>query len=98
MVRCCHASVKTENPIPFGPVGAYTVLTTYTGGDMPNEASGETKRYTFRLPDAVLAKLDELVTAVTHEDGAANRTTVLIRSITQEHRRLCGGKKKPNKS
>lgn len=49
---------------------------------------GDTPRYTFRFPNAAIAKLDELVVAFADESGRPeNRTTVLLQLITREHNR-----------
>lgn len=59
-------------------------------------SSGRTTQYSFRIPDASVAQLDELVAAFEAESGRPeSRTSVLLQLIHREHLRQQkkGGKK-----
>lgn len=50
--------------------------------------SGETPRSTFRLPAAVLARMDEIAAEDVADSGRqANRTQVIIDLVNKEHAR-----------
>lgn len=56
-------------------------------------ASGETQRYTFRIPPESVSKLDELVEQLREESGIDTRTSALLYLIAKEHK----ARQKPRK-